>query len=202
CRRGKRSGTRAMRPVVAECETARRAPSCGLRARLQTAALPLKFRWRRIVRRGRGRSVHPVEQAWVPENRIRIVYHSDVRRIRLTFVERGESVEAELLMEDAPQTCALLPTRLPMECRAIHGMCSGAEVFAMVQNPTPSAAENLVQLPLPGELLYFYDECRGAVGSRKPVGEGCFVYGRGVVLRGHEGVPGHALLFARVAGGW
>jgi hypothetical protein len=120
----------------------------------------------------------------------------------LTFVESGESVEADLLMEDAPLTCALILSRLPIECRAIHGMYSGAEVFAMVQNPTASAAENLVQLPLPGELLYFYDECRGAIGSRKPVGEVCFVYGRGVVLRGHEGVPVHASLFARVPGDW
>jgi len=31
----------------------------------------------------------------------------------------------------------------------------------------------MVQLPLPGELLYFCDEGRGAVGARKSVGEIC-----------------------------
>ena len=109
---------------------------------------------------------------------------------------------ADLLWEDAPETCAKIWGLLPVETRAIHGMYSGAEVFTMLENPPKAAAENLVQLPLPGELLYFYDEGRGAVGSRKPVGEICMVYGRGVVLRGHEGVPIHASLFARIPGDW
>ena len=109
---------------------------------------------------------------------------------------------ADLLWNDAPGTCELIRALLPFEARAVHGMYSGAEVFTMVENPPRSAAENLVQLPLPGELLYFFDEGRGATGARKPVGEICFVYGRGVVLRGHEGVPVHASLFARVPGDW
>ena len=134
---------------------------------------------------------------------VKTVYHSSVqhRAIRLTF-ESGESVVAELLWEDAPRTCGMIWERLPLEAKAIHGMYSGAEVFSLVENPAPSASENLVQLPLPGELLYFHDEGRGGVGARKPVGEICFVYGRGVVLRGHEGVPVHASLFARVPGDW
>jgi len=81
-------------------------------------------------------------------------------------------------------------------------MYSGAEVFTIVEDAPRAVAENLVQLPLPGELLYFYDEGRGATGARKPVGEICMVYGRGVVLRGHEGVPVHASLFARIPGDW
>src|SRR5438132_10427252 len=81
-------------------------------------------------------------------------------------------------------------------------MYSGAEVFLLIANPPPSTGENLVQLPLPGELLYFYDEGRGAVGGRKPAGEICIVYGRGVVLRAHEGAPTHASLFARIPGDW
>jgi hypothetical protein len=109
---------------------------------------------------------------------------------------------AEWLVEDAPQTCAMLLERLPVEAKAIHGMYSGAEVFTMVEDAPPSLEENLVQLPLPGELLYFYDEGRGATGARKPVGEICVVYGRGVVLRGHEGVPVHATLFGRIPGDW
>jgi hypothetical protein len=124
------------------------------------------------------------------------------RRIRLTFVESGESVVAELLAEDAPETCELVWGLLPLEAQAIHGMYSGAEVFTMVEDAPPAVAENLVQLPLPGELLYFFDEGRGAAGGRRPVGEICVVYGRGVVLRGHEGVPVHASLFARIPGDW
>ncbi len=124
------------------------------------------------------------------------------RRIRLSFPDTAESVEAELLVEEAPETCELIWQRLPLEAKAIHGMYSGAEVFTMLEDPPRSAAENLVQLPLPGELLYFYDEGSAAIGSRKAVGEICIVYGRGVVLRAHEGIPTRASLFARIPGDW
>lgn len=124
------------------------------------------------------------------------------RRLRLTFVESGANVAADLLEEDAPETCRRIWDLLPVEAKAIHGMYSGAEVFTIVENAPASVDENLVQLPLPGELLYFFDPGRGAVGARKAVGEICFVYGRGVVLRAHEGVPTHATLFARVPGDW
>jgi Protein of unknown function (DUF3830) len=124
------------------------------------------------------------------------------RRIKLTFVQTGESAVAEVLDDDAPTVCDLMWNRLPIEHDLIHGMYSGAEVFAMIDHPTSAPPENLVQLPLPGEVLYFFDEGRGAVGARKPVGEICIAYGRGVVLRGHEGVPMHASLFARIPGDW
>jgi len=120
----------------------------------------------------------------------------------MTFIDTGESAIAEVLTPEAPETCEMLWTRLPIEAKAIHGMYSGAEVFTIIENAPAAVEENLVQLPLPGELLYFYDEGRGATGARRPVGEVCFVYGRGVVLRGHEGVPVHATLFARIPGDW
>jgi hypothetical protein len=120
----------------------------------------------------------------------------------LTFVDSGESATAELLSEEAPETAEMIWERLPQDAKAIHGMYSGAEVFTILENGPPSVAENLVQLPLPGELLYFYDEGHGALGARKAVGEICLAYGRGVVLRGHEGVPVHGTLFARIPGDW
>jgi len=57
--------------------------------------------------------------------------------------------------------------RLPVEQRAIHGMYSGAEVFVLLDDPELAPAENRVQLPLPGELLYFFDEGSGAVGRER-----------------------------------
>jgi hypothetical protein len=124
------------------------------------------------------------------------------RQIRLTFPAAGESVLAELLDDEAPNVCRLVWEMLPVETKAIHGMYSGAEVFAMVDQPQPAPAENLVQLPLPGEILYFYDPSVGVVGAKKPVGEIVVVYGRGVVLRAHEGVPTQGALFARIPGDW
>ena len=124
------------------------------------------------------------------------------RQVRLTFPTTGESVVAELLDDEAPNVCRLVWDMLPVQTKAIHGMYSGAEIFVMVEKPQPAPAENLVQLPLPGELLYFFDPGSGGVGAKKPVGEIVFVYGRGVTLRAHEGVPTQCALFARIAGDW
>lgn len=106
--------------------------------------------------------------------------------MRLTYVASGESILAEMLDDEAPNVCEHVWGRLPIETKVIHGMYSGLEVFAMVDNPEPVPSENMVQLPLPGELLYFYDSSTGAVGAKKPVAEIVLVYGRGVVLRAHE----------------
>jgi hypothetical protein len=124
------------------------------------------------------------------------------RHLRLTFPATGESVLAELLDDEAPSVCQLIWDSLPIEGKTIHGMYSGAEVFVMLDNPKPAPAENLCQLPLPGELLYFYDPSTGAVGAKKPVAELVIVYGRGVTLRAHEGVPTHCALFAHIPGDW
>src|SRR3954471_2575239 len=124
------------------------------------------------------------------------------RQIRMTYVATGESVVAELLDDEASKICEYIWNILPVEHKVLHGMYSGAEVFAMIDNPQPMQAENSVQLPLPGEILYFYDPGTGGVGAKKPVGEICIVYNRGVVLRAHEGVPTHCSLFARIPGDW
>ena len=124
------------------------------------------------------------------------------RKIRLTYVASGESVLADMLEDEAPNVCEFVWDQLPLQTKAIHGMYSGLEVFTMIDKPEPVPAENLVQLPLPGELLYFYDPSVGAVGAGKPVGEIVLVYGRGVVLRAHEGVPTHCALFGRIPGDW
>jgi|SRR5690348_12007515 len=128
--------------------------------------------------------------------------NNTIRHLKLSFPDSGESVVAEILDGEAPGVCDLIWERLPLEAKAIHGMYSGAEVFALIDNPATPPPENLVQLPLPGEILYFFDEGRGVAGARKPVGEVCIVYGRGVVLRGHEGIPTQASLFARIPGDW
>jgi hypothetical protein len=77
------------------------------------------------------------------------------RHIRLSYPVSGESVLAEMLDDEAPNICNAIWDMLPIETKVIHGMYSGAEVFAMVENPQPLTGQNLVQIPLPGELLYY-----------------------------------------------
>jgi Protein of unknown function (DUF3830) len=124
------------------------------------------------------------------------------RKIRLTFVKTGESVVAEMLDDEAPEVCRIVWDLLPVENRTIHGQFSGAEVFVLLDNPQPAPAEALTQIPLPGELLYFYDATKNVLNPPKPIAEICFVYNRGVFLRGAEGTPTTASLFARVPGDW
>lgn len=124
------------------------------------------------------------------------------RQIRLTFVGTGESVLAEMLDDEAPATCRFVWDRLPLEHGLLHGQYSGAEVFMLIDDPQPAPAENETQLPLPGEIFYFSEPGGNVTSGGGLVGEICIVYGRGVVLRGPEGIPAHASLFARIPGDW
>ena len=129
-------------------------------------------------------------------------YSGSKRRLRLTFVSSGESVEAEMLDDEAPGVCSIVWDLLPVEHKLTHGMYSGAEVFALLDTARPAPAENMTQLPLPGEIFYFYDTGANVTSRGKPMSEICIVYGRGVTLRGPEGAPTYASLFARIPGDW
>jgi hypothetical protein len=120
----------------------------------------------------------------------------------LTYPATGESVIADMLDDEAPAICEHVWSILPIEHKVIHGMYSGAEVFALLDQAKQLPPENLCQLPLPGELLYFFDGSSSVANSKKPISELCIVYNRGVVLRGPEGVPTHCSLFARIPGDW
>ena len=124
------------------------------------------------------------------------------RQLRLTLTAGGESVLADLLDDEAPITAEHVWNSLPIEAPLVHAQHSGAEVFAYVPEAVRLPPENLVQLPMPGELLYFYLGTEGATSGPDPVAEIAFIYGRGVTLRGAGGVPTFLNLFARVPGDW
>ena len=124
------------------------------------------------------------------------------RHIVLSFPDEGISAQAELLEDVAPATCRLVWERLPVENRTIHGMYSGREVFIMVEPPQAVKDENLVNLPLPGEIFYFHQEGGVYVDADCSYSEICIVYGRGVQFRGEGGASSFANLFARFTGDW
>ena len=125
-----------------------------------------------------------------------------VRKLCLTFPTTGESAIAEMLETEAPAVCDYIWGLLPLESKAVHGMYSGAEVFQLIENPQPVEPQNRTSLPLPGELLYFFDPGGNVTNMAREVGEICLVYGRGVSLKGPEGVTTYASLFARIPGDW
>lgn len=124
------------------------------------------------------------------------------RQIRLTYPELNASIVADMLDDEAPQVCQIVWDMLPIEKKVLQGMYSGAEVFALLDKPVQHPPENICQLPLPGELLYFHDASHSVANSKKPIAEVVLVYNRGVVLRGPEGVPTYCSLFARIPGDW
>lgn len=109
---------------------------------------------------------------------------------------------AELLEEQAPVMCQRIWELLPVEQEVMHGMYSGAEVFFLLEGGQAAPVENACYLPLPGEVLYFSDAGENVTSRKKATAEICIVYGRGTVLRGPEGVPANAELFARIPGDW
>jgi hypothetical protein len=125
-----------------------------------------------------------------------------VRKLRLSFPATGESAIAEMLETEAPAVCDYIWGLLPIESKAVHGMYSGAEVFQLIKDPQAIEPQNRTSLPLPGELLYFFDPGGNVTNMAREVGEICLVYGRGVSLKGPEGVPTYASLFARIPGDW
>src|ERR1043165_9539628 len=90
-----------------------------------------------------GHDAHDTEQA--------------MRKIRLTYLRTGESVEMEMLDEEAPTVCQHVWDSLPIERKVVNGMYSGAEVYMLLEKPKELPMENICQLPLPGELFYFFD---------------------------------------------
>ncbi len=125
---------------------------------------------------------------------------TSARQIRLTFPESGESVLADLLEADAPHVCEHVWSLLPLEKKMVHGMYSGPEIFMVLDQAKAVPMENDVQLPLPGELLYFYDPGTSAGGGNRAVSEICVVYARGVSIKQHDAVPAFGCAFARIRG--
>jgi hypothetical protein len=124
------------------------------------------------------------------------------RHIRLTFVGTGESVIAELLDDEAPKTCQMIWNWLPLERDIVHGRVSGLELLVALDRPEPAPAENQAMMPLPGEILYVFVNNTSVTGKSGPAAGICFIYGRGVTLRGAEGIVLHGNLFARIPGDW
>lgn len=124
------------------------------------------------------------------------------RHIRLSFVDSGVSVVAEMLDDEAPATCALIWDMLPLEHDLYHGRFSGKEVFVVLDEAPEVRPEQRCSLPLPGEILYWRDESTAVDSGGQPVAEIVLAFGRAVRLGGPEGVQTFANLFARIPGDW
>jgi Protein of unknown function (DUF3830) len=120
------------------------------------------------------------------------------KTIVLRIPEHDVSVTAELLEAEAPQTCALIWERLPVEGGLIHGMYSGPELFIVLPGFPAVATENQVQRALPGDVGYWHNEAGIHASAPREVAELVFVYDRGVSIKGSDGSDSWVNLFARI----
>jgi len=114
------------------------------------------------------------------------------------MVEHDVSAVADLLDEQAPQTCSLIWDSLPVEGRLIHGMYSGPELFIVLPDFPAVAAENQVCRALPGDVGYWHLEAGLHAAAPNEVAELVFVYDRGVEIKGTDGQASWVNLFARI----
>jgi hypothetical protein len=114
------------------------------------------------------------------------------------MVEHDVSAVADLLDEQAPQTCALIWDALPLEGRMIHGMYSGPELFILLPGFPAVAAENQMCRALPGDIGYWHLEAGLHASAPTEVAELVFVYDRGVEIKGSDGQASWVNLFAQM----
>lgn len=95
--------------------------------------------------------------------------------MRIDVVLEDLQFEADLFVDEAPETCRALLAALPIESRVIHAMWSGHLIIATPIDLRLSKVENEVSIPVPGDLLYHqrHKEIAIAYGEaqfREPVG--------------------------------
>lgn len=109
------------------------------------------------------------------------------------------SVEAVLLEDEAPQTCAAVWDHLPSPGFAQHGIYSGSEVYSLLQNPFIVEPENRTRDVLPGDVAYYYQPGGIQYGFPKDLCEICWFYDRDAVPS-MPGGPIQVNLFAHMVG--
>ena len=120
------------------------------------------------------------------------------RTLILKLVEPEVSAVADLLDEQAPETCRMIWDHLPLEGRTVHGMYSGPELFIRTDHLPRVAAENQMHRPLPGDMGFWFQEGGRYHGSPVPVSEVVFIYNRGAAIMGADGQPTWVNLFAQI----
>ena len=78
------------------------------------------------------------------------------RRIRMTFIDEQISVEAELLEDQAPQTCQAIWDGLPREGEGQHAIYSGSEIAFFMDHDLIIEPENQTSCVLPGDIGYYH----------------------------------------------
>jgi hypothetical protein len=78
-----------------------------------------------------------------------------VRKVAINF-GRAKAL-AELLEDEAPKSCDLIWSLLPLEGKPFHSFESGREIFLQIPEPEPDIVpENQTTHQIPGDLFIYY----------------------------------------------
>jgi Protein of unknown function (DUF3830) len=120
------------------------------------------------------------------------------KTIVMEILPSGARAEAELEIDLAPKSCALVWERLPVEANLVHGRYSGPELFIEPGDWPGAPPENQMHFPLPGDVGYFHVPAGRYAASPAGECEIVFVYDYGAEFRGPEGQPVWVNRFARI----
>lgn len=122
------------------------------------------------------------------------------RRLRLFFPDESATAFAELLEDDAPQTCRVIWKSLPLEGELIHGQWSGPETYLVIDPSVRIDPEHQTARTAPGDVGYYRVDGGRLVGWPDDLSELAFFYDRGAVPSMITG-PVAVNLFARIVDG-
>lgn len=119
--------------------------------------------------------------------------------IRFTFPDEGVSADAELLVSEAPRTCAALLARLPLAGEVVHGIYSGSEVYLTFPAAFQVAPEHATRAVRPGDVGYYFIRGGDEYGWGSDLCEICLFYDSDGSPRMPSG-PVAVNIFARLVG--
>ena len=124
-----------------------------------------------------------------------------MRKIRIELPDDDVCVTASLLEDQAPRTCEIIWSHLPIKGSLFHGQWSGPEVVLLLDATAFRVEpENLIHRGvLPGDVVYWHGKGGEWVGQSEDISEIAFFYGRGAVPQMMQG-PVPVNLFARIDG--
>jgi Protein of unknown function (DUF3830) len=117
--------------------------------------------------------------------------------IQLRFVEEEAAASAVLLWERAPQTCAAIVARLPVEGEAHHAIYSGSECVHVFKESLQLEKEHATSRVQKGQVGFAWLAAGSAYGVEVDISEICWFYDLDAQPRMWEG-PVEVNIFAEI----
>ena len=121
------------------------------------------------------------------------------KHVRLVFTDEDVSIEAELLEQEAPETCRVIWDRLPLEGDAVHAIYSGSEIAFFISQDIVIEPENQTSRTIPGDVAFYHHPPGVTYGWLDGITEICWFYDRDSRPNMPDG-PVSMNIFGRIVG--